>query len=67
MFVELKLVLCWLEGGYYVGVMSEVGCLGIVDLGSIVVVMVYENGICVFLFVGLSSILFILIGFGFNG
>jgi len=64
---ELMGLIRLLESGTSVGVMSEAGCPGIADPGSIIVSLAHANGIRVAPMVGPSSILLTLIGSGFNG
>lgn len=61
---KLKL---WLQAGYEVGVMSEAGCPGVADPGSILVAKAQEWGAEVVPFVGPSAILLALMASGFNG
>lgn len=56
-----------LENGQDVGIISEAGCAGIADPGSILVAGAHQKGIQVCPTVGPSSILLTLIGSGFNG
>ena len=56
-----------LENGENVGIISEAGCAGIADPGSILVAGAHQKGIQVCPTVGPSSILLTLIGSGFNG
>lgn len=53
--------------GVDVGFVLEVGCLVVVDFGVLLVCCVYECGVKVVLFVGLSLILFVLMVLGLNG
>lgn len=57
----------WLQAGYDVGVMSESGCPGIADPGSILVAKAQEMGAVVVPNVGPSSILLSLMASGFSG
>jgi 16S rRNA (cytidine1402-2'-O)-methyltransferase len=56
-----------LKSGESVGILSEAGCPGIADPGSVLVALAHEHGIRVSPLVGPSSILLTLIGSGFNG
>jgi 16S rRNA (cytidine1402-2'-O)-methyltransferase len=56
-----------LKSGENVGILSEAGCPGIADPGSVLVALAHEHGIRVAPLVGPSSILLTLIGSGFNG
>jgi 16S rRNA (cytidine1402-2'-O)-methyltransferase len=56
-----------LKSGEDVGILSEAGCPGIADPGSVLVALAHEQGIRVSPLVGPSSILLTLIGSGFNG
>lgn len=56
-----------LEEGKNVGVLSEAGCPGVADPGSIVVQLAHEKGVRVEPLVGPSSILLALMASGFNG
>lgn len=64
---ELMGLIRTLKAGENVGVMSEAGCPGIADPGSVLVALAHEHGIRVAPMVGPSSILLTLIGSGFNG
>lgn len=57
----------WLQAGYDVGVMSESGCPGIADPGSLLVAKAQEMGAVVVPNVGPSSILLSLMASGFSG
>lgn len=57
----------WLQAGYDVGVMSESGCPGIADPGSLLVAKAQEIGAVVVPNVGPSSILLSLMASGFSG
>lgn len=57
----------WLEAGYEVGIMSESGCPGIADPGSILVAKAQEIGALVDPMVGPSSIFLALMASGFSG
>lgn len=56
-----------IEEGKNIGILSEAGCPGIADPGSVVVKMAHEKGINVVPLVGPSSILLALMASGFNG
>lgn len=64
---ELMGLIRTLKAGEDVGIMSEAGCPGIADPGSVLVALAHEHGIRVSPMVGPSSILLTLIGSGFNG
>lgn len=64
---DLQVLKSWLEAGYDVGVMSEAGCPGIADPGSVLVDEAQEIGALVMPQVGPSSIFLALMGSGFNG
>jgi 16S rRNA (cytidine1402-2'-O)-methyltransferase len=64
---ELLGLIRTLKAGENVGIMSEAGCPGIADPGSVLVALAHEHGIRVSPMVGPSSILLTLIGSGFNG
>lgn len=64
---DLKPVLRWLQAGENIGVMSDAGCPGIADPGSILAALAHENGFRISPLVGPSSILLTLIASGFNG
>lgn len=64
---DINLLKLWLEAGYEVGVMSEAGCPGVADPGSILVEKAQEMGAKVIPQVGPSSILLALMASGFNG
>jgi 16S rRNA (cytidine1402-2'-O)-methyltransferase len=64
---EMTPVLKALRAGTNVGIISEAGCPGIADPGSLLVSLAHENDITVSPLVGPSSILLTLIGSGFNG
>lgn len=56
-----------LNAGHDVGIISDAGCPGIADPGSLLVEQAHKNGIQVVPLVGPSSILLALIASGFNG
>jgi 16S rRNA (cytidine1402-2'-O)-methyltransferase len=64
---DINLLKQWLEAGYEVGMMSEAGCPGVADPGSILVEKAQEMGALVMPQVGPSSILLALMASGFNG
>lgn len=64
---ELMGLIRVLKAGEDVGILSEAGCPGIADPGSVLVALAHEHGIRVAPMVGPSSILLTLIGSGFNG
>ena len=53
--------------GKNMGLMSDAGCPGVADPGSVIVAMAHEKGIKVVPLVGPSSILLSLMGSGMNG
>lgn len=57
----------WLKQGFEVGIMSESGCPGVADPGSVLVATAQEMGALVEPMVGPSSILLALMGSGFSG
>ncbi|HET8572628.1 MAG TPA: SAM-dependent methyltransferase [Edaphocola sp.] len=57
----------WLEKGFEVGVMSEAGCPGVADPGSVLVALAHEMGARVVPFPGPNSMLMALMASGFNG
>lgn len=57
----------WLEMGFEVGVMSEAGCPGVADPGSILVARAHELGARVIPFPGPNSMLMALMASGFSG
>lgn len=57
----------WLENGFEVGVMSEAGCPGVADPGSVLVAKAHEIGAKVVPFPGPNSMLLALMASGFNG
>src|SRR5690606_27566242 len=64
---DLNLLQQWMESGYEVGMMSEAGCPGIADPGSVLAAKAQELGALVLPQVGPSSVLLALMGSGFNG
>lgn len=64
---DLDLLQEWLDAGHEVGVMSEAGCPGIADPGSVLVAKAQEMGVLVAPKVGPSSVFLALMGSGFNG
>lgn len=56
-----------LKSGVSIGIISDAGCAGIADPGSVLVSLAHEHKIQVCPTVGPSSILLALIGSGFNG
>lgn len=56
-----------IQEGFNVGVLSESGCPGVADPGSLAVAYAHRNGIQVVPLVGPSSILLALMGSGLNG
>jgi len=57
----------WLAAGYEVGVMSEAGCPGVADPGSVLAAAAQQAGAAVVPLPGPSSILLALMASGFNG
>lgn len=55
------------QDGNNIGILSEAGCPGIADPGSVIVKMAHEQGIQVVPLVGPSSIFLALMAAGFNG
>ena len=64
---DLNLLQEWLEAGHEVGVMSEAGCPGIADPGSVLAAKAQDMGAPVAPQVGPSSVFLALMGSGFNG
>ncbi len=64
---KIKSILAPLNKGHDVGIMSEAGCPGIADPGSLAVSYAHKKGIKVIPLVGPSSILLALMASGFNG
>lgn len=64
---DTALLLQWLEKGFEVGVMSEAGCPGVADPGSVLVAKAHELGARVVPFPGPNSMLLALMASGFNG
>ncbi|MFT4061379.1 MAG: SAM-dependent methyltransferase [Edaphocola sp.] len=64
---DLALLRQWLRAGHEVGVMSEAGCPGIADPGSVLAAEAQQLGATVVPLVGPSSILLALMASGFNG
>lgn len=64
---DTALLTQWLQAGYKVGVMSEAGCPGVADPGSVLAAKAQELGAPVVPLVGPSSILLALMASGFNG
>lgn len=56
-----------LNEGHNIGILSEAGCPGIADPGSVLIKLAHEKGHFVSPLTGPSSILLALIGSGFNG
>jgi 16S rRNA (cytidine1402-2'-O)-methyltransferase len=65
--VELQSLSNWLKNGLTVGVISDSGCPGIADPGSIVVAKAHELGAQIIPLVGPNSIILALMASGFNG
>lgn len=69
-YTELKEISGYLkpiEEGRNIGVLSEAGCPGVADPGSIIVKLAHEKGVRVEPMVGPSSILLAMMASGFNG
>lgn len=64
---DLGLLKEWLRAGYEVGMMSEAGCPGMADPGSILAAVAQEMGARVIPLTGPSSVLLALMASGFNG
>ena len=64
---SIQPILAQLKSGASVGIISDAGCPGIADPGSILVAEAHQNNIQVVPLIGPSSILLALIGSGFNG
>jgi len=64
---EIEIYIRILENGNNVGLMSEAGCPGIADPGSIAIKMAHKKGIKVVPLAGPSSIFMALMASGFNG
>lgn len=65
--MSIQPILSALKSGESVGIISDAGCPGIADPGSILVREAHKSNIQVVPLVGPSSILLALIGSGFNG
>lgn len=64
---DLNLLVKWLKAGHNVGVMSEAGCPGMADPGSVLAAKAHEIGASVIPLTGSSSLLLALMASGFNG
>ncbi|WP_240432836.1 SAM-dependent methyltransferase [Taibaiella koreensis] len=64
---DLALLRQWLKAGYEVGMMSEAGCPGMADPGSVLAAAAQEMGALVVPQTGPSSVLLALMASGFNG
>lgn len=64
---DINLLQNWLKAGHHVGMMSEAGCPGIADPGSILAATAQQMGALVQPLVGPSSIFLALMASGFNG
>lgn len=64
---DLDLLRTWLKAGHEIGVMSEAGCPGVADPGSVLVAVAQEMGAVITPLTGPSSILLALMASGFNG
>lgn len=65
--LDLALLEEWLRAGYEVGVMSEAGCPGVADPGSLLVARAHQLGASVIPLPGPNSMLLALMASGFNG
>jgi 16S rRNA (cytidine1402-2'-O)-methyltransferase len=65
--VEIQPILDALKNGNSVGIISDAGCPGIADPGSLLVAEAHKNNIPVVPLIGPSSILLALMASGFNG
>ena len=64
---DTKLFRDWLKAGHNVGIMSESGCPGIADPGSVLVAEAHKAGIQVVPLTGPNSIILALMASGLNG
>ncbi len=64
---DLALLRQWLKAGHEVGMMSEAGCPGMADPGSVLAALAQEMGVLVIPQTGPSSVLLALMASGFNG
>lgn len=64
---DLNLLQQWLQAGHEVGMMSEAGCPGMADPGSLLAARAQEMGALVTPLTGPSSVLLALMASGFNG
>lgn len=64
---DIKLLKDWLDKGYEIGVMSEAGCPGIADPGSVLVQKAHEYNAEVIPLTGPNSIILALMASGLNG
>lgn len=64
---DLQLLRTWLRAGYEVGMMSEAGCPGVADPGSMLAAAAQAMGARVVPLTGPSSLLLALMASGFNG
>lgn len=64
---DLRLLKEWLRAGHEVGMMSEAGCPGMADPGSVLAATAQEMGALVIPLTGPSSVLLALMASGFNG
>lgn len=64
---DLKLLKEWLDKGYDIGVMSEAGCPGIADPGSVIVQKAHEHNTEIIPLTGPNSIILALMASGLNG
>jgi 16S rRNA (cytidine1402-2'-O)-methyltransferase len=64
---DKKLLREWLKAGHEIGVMSDAGCPGIADPGSILVAITHDMGAKVVPLTGPNSLILALMGSGLNG
>lgn len=64
---DIRPILAVLQQGSSVGIISDAGCPGVADPGSILVAEAYRQGFTVVPLIGPSSILLALMASGFNG
>lgn len=64
---DLGLLRSWLKAGHEIGVMSEAGCPGVADPGSVLAAEAQQMGAQVVPLTGPSSVLLALMASGFNG
>lgn len=64
---DLTLLRAWLQAGHEIGVMSEAGCPGVADPGSVLAAAAQATGARVVPLAGPGSVLLALMASGFNG